>query len=116
MRHGSRPILRGAMADWIRRYFWAIRRPRGSEERVPSSGFARIQPMAPVGHALRHRPHESHRSTAIVGFSRRQSTLKVMQYFTHFAQQMLRGSKIASRGQTEIQSRQSVHFVGSMAG
>jgi hypothetical protein len=40
----------------------------------------------------------------------------VMQYFTHFAQQMLSGSKIAPRGHIETHLRQSVHLTGSIVG
>jgi hypothetical protein len=77
---------------------------------------ARVHAIASKVHASTHRPHESQRSTATAGFSRWQSTSMVMQYFTHFAQQMLSGSKIAARGQAEMHFRQSVHFTGSMAG
>jgi hypothetical protein len=52
----------------------------------------------------------------MAGFSLLQSVSRVMQYFMHFAQQMLSGSKMASRGHTRIQARQSVHLLASMLG
>jgi hypothetical protein len=72
--------------------------------------------MAPVGHTGMHNPQPSQRSTAMAGFSRLQSTSKVMQYFMHFAQHTFSGSKIASRGHAEMHSRQSVHWSASMTG
>jgi hypothetical protein len=75
-----------------------------------------IQAIAPTAQATMHRPHALQRSTATAGFSRRQSTSMVMQYFTHFAQQMLSGSKIAPCGHIEIHLRQSVHLRGSIVG
>jgi hypothetical protein len=52
----------------------------------------------------------------MAGFSRLQSTSIVMQYFMHFAQHTLSGSKMASCGQTGMHARQSVHFSGSIPG
>jgi hypothetical protein len=72
--------------------------------------------MAPTVHWSMHKPQDVHRSTAMAGFSRRQSTSMVMQYFTHFAQQMLSGSKIAPLGQAGMQSLQWVHLSGSITG
>jgi len=72
--------------------------------------------MAEAGQAGTHKPHASQRSTAIAGFSRLQSVSMVMQYFMHFAQQTLSGSKMASFGQIGMHSRQSVHLSTSMIG
>ena len=83
----------------------------------PSGGLGlAIHSMAPAGQASMHRPQASQRPISIDGFSRWQSTSMVMQYFTHFAQQMLSGSKMAPRGHTGMHRRQSVHLMGSIDG
>jgi hypothetical protein len=75
-----------------------------------------LQVMAETGQRGRHSPQPSQRSMAMAGFSRLQSTSMIMQYFMHLAQQTSSGSKMASRGQTEMHSRQSVHLSASMTG